>query len=128
LARIAFTYSILQYIASCGAPYSNLTLLIALIFVLLTYSSCHLLQGLPVFAMGLGLSTFDKASVSIMIKFPIEGSLIQILIWNKKFLLLDLNKGFLFVYLLFLLTHKFSGKKYVYLVLSVFFSHNLLFV
>jgi hypothetical protein len=111
----------LQYIASCGAPYSNLTLLIALLSVLLTDSSCHLLLGLPVFAMGLGLSTIDKASASIMIKFPIEGSLIQILIWNKKFLPLDLNKGFLFVYLLFLLTHKISGKKYVYLVLSVFF-------
>lgn len=26
------------------------------------------LQGLPVFAIGVGLSTFDKASVSIMIK------------------------------------------------------------
>lgn len=30
---------------------------------------CHLLQGLPVFAVGVGLSTFDKASVSIMIDF-----------------------------------------------------------
>jgi hypothetical protein len=99
LARVVFTYSILQYIASCGAPYSNLTLLIALLSVLLTYSSFHLLQGLPVFAMGVGLSTFDKASVSIMITFLIECSLIQSLIWNKNFYhLISIKDFYLYIF------------------------------
>lgn len=43
------------------------------------------LQGLPVFVNGVGLSTYDKASVSIMIKFLIYISLVPVLIWNYNF-------------------------------------------
>lgn len=53
--------------------------------ITLSCSCLITLQGLPVFAIGVGLSTFDKASVSIMIKFLIYVSLVPVLMWNYNF-------------------------------------------
>lgn len=46
--------------------------------VLKILTSMNFFQGLPVFAIGVGLSTFDKASVSFMINFLMIMSLKQL--------------------------------------------------